>query len=97
MIRDGSIQVPGAGMHQYVWGHVRFSVWLVLAAWLASAVAVQAYLEPFRAVHGYSGIAAVGCAIYAAGVVMTRDHPFLPEIAAAWLWRTLRRAHSLRS
>lgn len=97
MIRDGSIPILGAGTLPYVWGGVRFSVWTVVALWTVGAGAVQLYLTPFGMVRGLTGIFVVGSMVWFLGWAMTQRNPFFPEVFATWLWRTARRAHTLRS
>ena len=96
-MRDPRITIRGAGMHPYKWGAVRFSVWVVLALWVVGAGTLQVWLEPVPMVKGLISVFVIGTLIYLGGYILTKKHPFFPEIIATAIWRGLRRAYYLHS
>lgn len=84
-------------MHPYIWGKVRFSVWLAVVAWGIGATVVELWLQPFPIFPGLVGIFIIGSLLYLGGRILTAKHPFFPEIISTAIWRFLRRAFYLHS
>ena len=96
-MHDPRITIRGAGMHPYKWGAVRFSVWIVLALWVVGAGTIQFWLEPVPMFPGLVSVFIISTLIYLGGYILTKHHPFFPEIIATAIWRGLRRAYYLHS
>lgn len=84
-------------MHPYVWGRVRFSVWIALAAWVLGAGGLELWLQPFPLFPGLLAVLIVASLLYLSGFLLTAKHPFFPEVLATATWRALRRAFYLHS
>lgn len=84
-------------MHPYVWGKVRFSVWILIVVWFLTAGGLELWLQPFPVVPGLIGVFIVGTVIYLAGVLQVHHHPFFPEVMTVAAWRAMRRAFYLHS
>lgn len=97
MKTDGRIVIRGAGMHPYIWGKVRFSVWAVLVLWFLSAVGLELWLQPLPIFPTMVGICIITSLIYLSGFFLTKHHPYFPEVLSAAAWRFLRRARFLNS
>ena len=94
-MKQGSIDIRGAGMHAYMWGYVRYSVWVAIAIWLIVSIGLQLWTMWFELLHALVLIPAVATFIYACGRLLTTQHPYFPEIIMCWAWRSFRRAYHL--
>jgi hypothetical protein len=97
MRSEGRITIRGAGMHPYVWGKVRWSVWVLAVLWVLGAGGLELWFQPFPIVPGIIAVAIIGSLIYLSGRLLTSKHPFFPEVISTSVWRALRRAYYLHS
>ena len=84
-------------MHPYKWGKLRWSAWVVLVLWVLVAGGLELWLQPFPIFEGLMAVAIVASLIFLGGMILTKRHPFFPEIVSTAVWRFLRRAFYLHS
>lgn len=96
-MHEGRIVIRGAGMHPYVWGKVRFSVWAAVSLWVVVGGGLELWLQPYPLVPGAIAVFIIAGTIYLAGRILTAKHPFFPEVISLAIWRFLRRAFYLHS
>lgn len=93
MDQDLSVEIPRTGQHPYMPGAVRFSIWILIALWIAAgAFFIIKMVDPNPRSIGM-GLISVGLGvgtIYGFGIWMAKDNPFHQEKLFASIIRTLR-------
>jgi hypothetical protein len=97
MKQSGRIVIHGAGMHPYLWGRARFSVWVVSVGGGVLAEIGELWLQPFPVVTASISIWIAASTVWAVGTLLSHRNPYFPETVSAAAWRWVRRARFLNS